>query len=152
MTTDDTSPQATALRVLEEQATCTLATALADGVPEAATVRFVADEALNLYITTESTYRKYRNMTANPAVAVVVDSDEGNLQLEGTATEVHGEAASTIERRYVDKYGETEYLSNEWSVFFEIRTDWARLLVDGQYPPTYEMVIGEGDAGGLENR
>lgn len=152
VTTDTTSPRATARRVLNEQATCTLATASADGAPEAATVRFVTDEALNLCITTESTYRKYQNMMANPRVAVVVDGDEANLQLEGTATEVHGEAAAAIEQQYIDKYGKTQYLTNEWSVFFEIQTDWARVLVDGQYPPTYEMVIGEGEANGLEER
>jgi hypothetical protein len=27
-----------------------------------------------------------------------------------------------------------------------IATDWARLLVDGRYPPTLEMVLGDDDA------
>jgi Pyridoxamine 5''-phosphate oxidase. len=82
--------------VLTEAQTCTLATASQDGVPEAATIRFVSDQNLDLYITTESMYRKYENMTVNPRVALVVDEAQYNLQLEGVATEVHGEAAEQI--------------------------------------------------------
>ncbi|ERH09972.1 MAG: pyridoxamine 5'-phosphate oxidase [halophilic archaeon J07HX64] len=147
MTPDSPSvpPEKQAQQVLETTDTCTLATASADGRPEAATVRFVADDALDVYITTESMYQKYRNMSENPRVALVVDGD-ANLQLKGAATEVHGEAVDPIERRYVEKYGHSEYLTNEASVFFEIATDWARLLVDGRYPPTFEMVLGDGDA------
>jgi uncharacterized pyridoxamine 5'-phosphate oxidase family protein len=146
MTADSSvPPERRARQVLAEAETCTLATASADGRPEAATVRFVANDALDVYITTESNYRKYRNMTENPRVALVVDG-EANLQLEGVATEVHGEAIDSIERRYIEKYGPSEYLTNEDSVFFTIATDWARLLVDGRYPPTFEMVLGDGDS------
>ena len=133
-----------ARRLLRTERTCTLATATADGVPEAATVRFVTDGELNVQITTESPYRKYDNMTENPRVAVVVDGDD-NLQLEGVAREVTGDDADRIKANYVDKYGHSAYLDNDESVFFEIETDWARLLVDGSFPPTHAMVIGEGE-------
>jgi nitroimidazol reductase NimA-like FMN-containing flavoprotein (pyridoxamine 5'-phosphate oxidase superfamily) len=139
------APGETARRLLAERGTCTLATATPDGTPEAATVRFVADDSLNLYVTTESNYRKYENLTRNPAVALVVDGERYNLQLEGTATEIAGEETEFVRERYRDKYGDSEYLSNPKSVFFEIDTDWARLLVDGGYPPRYEMVLGEGE-------
>lgn len=86
--TDD--PLERARRLLRTERTCTLATASADGVPEAATVRFVTDDDLNVHVTTESPYRKYGNVTENPRVAVVVDGDD-NLQLEGVAREVIGE-------------------------------------------------------------
>lgn len=135
-------PRATAREVLETERTCTLATASADAVPEAATVRFVADDELNLAVTTERPYQKYANLTENPRVAVVVDG-EYNLQLEGTATEVVGEDAATVAREYTEKYGPSEYLHNDESVFFEITTHWARLLVDTEFPPSYEVVIGD---------
>lgn len=140
--TDDASgsPRATARDLLRTQSTCTLATASAAGVPEAATVRFVAGDGLDVSVTTQSTARKYENLAENPTVAVVVDGDGLNLQLEGTATEVTDERAADIERRYVEKYGQSRYLTNDRSVFFEIATDWARLLVDGSYPPTYETI------------
>lgn len=134
-----------ARRLLSAQDTCTLATATPDATPEAATVRFVADDDLDVYVTTGSTYRKYRNMARNPEVAVVVDGDRYNLQLEGTATEVAGETAAFVRQRYIEKYGRSQYLTNDDSVFFEIATDWGRLLVDGSFPPTYEMVLGEGE-------
>jgi uncharacterized pyridoxamine 5'-phosphate oxidase family protein len=133
------------LQLLEETATCTLATASVDGKPEAATVRFVTDDDLNVFVTTESVYRKYENMTRNPSVAIVVDGDEGNLQLEGQATETHGDAAESVISRYVEKYGTSEYLTNDQSVFFSIETHWVKLLVDGGFPPTYEMVLGDGE-------
>ena len=141
---DTTDAHERARRLLRTERTCTLATATADGVPEAATVRFVTDGELNVQITTESPYRKYDNMTENPRVAVVVDGDD-NLQLEGVAREVTGDAADSVRRKYVDKYGHSAYLDNDESVFFEIETDWARLLVDGSFPPTHAMVIGEGE-------
>ncbi|ERH13883.1 MAG: putative flavin-nucleotide-binding protein [halophilic archaeon J07HB67] len=141
---DTTDARERARRLLRTERTCTLATASADGVPEAATVRFVTDNELNVHVTTESPYRKYANMTENPRVAVVVDGDD-NLQLEGVAREVFGAAADRIGEKYVDKYGHSAYLDNDESVFFEIETDWARLLVDGSFPPTHEMVLGTGE-------
>ncbi|MES3517166.1 MAG: pyridoxamine 5'-phosphate oxidase family protein [Natronomonas sp.] len=144
-TDDSTTARETALRLLEETEVCTLATASRDGRPEAATVRFVCDETLTLYVNSGSTYRKYRNIEENPRVAVVVDGRKKNLQLEGTATEIDGDAAERAKQRYVEKYGRSQYLTNDESVMFEIEPEWARLLVDGNFPPAYEMVIGEGD-------
>lgn len=134
----------TARRCLATRRTCTLATASADAEPEAATVRFVSDDELNVYVTTQSTARKYRNLRENPAVAIVVDGDDTNLQLEGVATEVDGDDAAWIRTEYVEKYGESRYLTNDQSVFFAVETDWARLLVDGGYPPTYATVLDAG--------
>jgi Pyridoxamine 5''-phosphate oxidase. len=140
------SSKTKARQTLSEAQTCTLATASQDGVPEAATIRFVSDQNLDMYITTESMYRKYENMTVNPRVALVVDGSQYNLQLEGVATEAHGETAEFIKQKYTEKYGSSKYLNNDDSVFFEIIIDWARLLVDGQFPPEFEMVIGSTDS------
>lgn len=134
-----------AMALLTNTETCTLATASTDGVPEAATVRFVADEAYNVYINTATTYRKYENMTTNPRVAVVVDGHDENLQLEGVATELTGDDAAFVRERYTSKYGHSEYLTHDDSTQFEIETDWARLLVDGSFPPEYAMLLGDGE-------
>lgn len=128
--------------MLAETDTCTLATASPDGRPEAATVRFVADDALDVYVTTQSNYRKYRNVARNERVALVVDG-ASNVQLEGAAREAIGETVEWIEDRYVAKYGPSPYLTNADSVFLRIETDWARLLVDGSYPPEFEVVVGD---------
>ena len=133
-----------ALAVLEEAETCTLATAAPDGTPEAATVRFVADEEYSVYVNTATTYRKYENLTANPQVAVVVDGGRENIQLEGTARELDGAEETAVHERYVEKYGQSDYLTNEHSTCFEIAPDWARLLYDGRFPPDYAMLVGDG--------
>lgn len=75
-----------ALALLRETDTCTLATAAPDGVPEAATVRFVTDDDHSVYVNTATDYRKYENVQANPRVAVVVTGHGEPLQLEGVAT------------------------------------------------------------------
>jgi uncharacterized pyridoxamine 5'-phosphate oxidase family protein len=142
---DGESPHERAQQVLANAETCTLATVSPDGRPEAATVRFVADDTLDVYITTESTYRKYHNMTQNPSVALVVDG-RYNLQLEGTASEIHDRTVDWFKRQYTETYGQSEYLTDDDSVFFRVTTDWARLLVDGSFPPAFEMVIGDGEA------
>jgi uncharacterized protein YhbP (UPF0306 family) len=139
------SARESARRLLATTDTCTLATASPDGVPEAATVRFVADDDLTLYLTSGRDYRKYDNLTTNPAVAVVVDGESHNLQLEGEVREVRGNEVDYVVSKYVDKYGHSEYLTADGSVFFEITVDWARLLVDGHYPPDYAMIVGEGE-------
>ena len=143
--TTESSPTQTAHELLAETNTCTLATASPDGQPEAATVRFVADDALDVYVTTQSNYRKYRNVADNERVALVVDGFS-NLQMEGAAREATGETVEWIEQRYVAKYGSSRYLTNEDSVFLHIETDWARLLVDGSYPPEFASVLDEGES------
>jgi nitroimidazol reductase NimA-like FMN-containing flavoprotein (pyridoxamine 5'-phosphate oxidase superfamily) len=140
----ETAPEL-ARALLRDAETCTLATASPAGVPEAATVRFVHDDEFTIGINTIESYRKYEHLTANPRVAVVVDGADENLQLEGAARELDGEAAATVRERYAAKYGESEYLTHEDSVQFAIEPDWARLLVGGGYPPEYAMVLGDGE-------
>lgn len=144
-TRSDASARDLAATLLRDTETCTLATASPDGVPEAATVRFVADDEYNVYINTATNYRKYENMQANPRVAVVVNGAERNLQLEGVPTELRGDAAESVREKYIEKYGPSAYLTHEHSTCFEIETDWARLLLDGSFPPEYAMLIGEGE-------
>jgi hypothetical protein len=141
------TPHERARRLLTETDTATLATASPDGRPEAATVRFVAD-GFDLSVTTQTDARKYQNLLENPTVAVVVDGTAGNLQLEGEATALQGDRVASFERRYRETYGPSEYLTNDESVCFGIETTWARLLVDGGYPPTYETLVGDDDARG----
>ena len=145
MTHKKESTKETVLRLLKNQELCTLATASENAVPEAATVRFVCDDDMNVYINSGSTYRKYENMKENPDVAVVVNGDRKNVQIEGMAEEVFNDEADFVRNKYKNKYGSSQYLTNDESVFFRIDTSWARLLVDGRYPPEYEMIIGDGD-------
>jgi PPOX class probable F420-dependent enzyme len=137
-------PRRLARALLAEAETCTLATVSPDGRPEAATVRFVAGDGFDLGINTARSYRKYDNLVATPRVAVVVDGEDRNLQLEGRATELAGAEAASFRDRYVEKYGPSDYLTHDGATCVRVETDWARLLVDTDYPPEYAMVVGEG--------
>jgi uncharacterized protein YhbP (UPF0306 family) len=134
-----------AKELLEKEELCTLATASENGVPEAATVRYMSDDDFDIYINSGSTYRKYQNMKENSRVAVVIDGEYKNIQLEGEAEEIDREDSDYIVQMYEDKYGKSKYLTNDESVFFRIETDWVRILVDGRYPPEYQMIVGSGD-------
>ena len=142
---DDQTPAERAYRLLQETETCTLATASAGGVPEAATIRFVADSDYNLYFNTSTTYRKYDNLDDNSRVAVVVDGSTGNLQLEGETRELDGAEDTVAVDRYVEKYGHSQYLTHDHSTRFAVETDWARLLLDGSFPPNHAMIFGDGE-------
>lgn len=135
--------------LLDNQDICTLATASTKGIPEAATVRYMNDDNFNIYINSGSTYRKYENMKSNPRVAIVVNGQYNdsyyNLQIEGSAEEIPYDDAGHIIDMYTEKYGSSQYLTNNESVFFQIQSDWVRLLVDGGFPPEYEMIVGQGD-------
>ena len=141
---DDRTPAERARMLLRDADTCTLATASSAGVPEAATIRFVAGDEYNICFNTSTTYRKYENLRANPRVAVVVDGAAGTLQLEGEARELTGTEEDAAVDRYVEKYGHSPYLTHDNSTRFVVETDWARFLIDGSFPPDHAMVLGEG--------
>lgn len=140
----ETQPREIAQNLLSEASTLTIATASPDGEPEAATILFAADEEFAIYFNTATSYRKYDNLAANPRVAVVVDGDRRNVQLEGPVTELTGSAAADAQARLQDKYGEVAYHDAPDSVFFKLTPDWIRVLVDSTYPPEYAMVRGDG--------
>lgn len=142
---EERTPAERASRLLQAAENCTLATASSTGVPEAATIRFVADDDYDLYFNTSRTYRKYEHLRANPRVAVVVDGAAGNLQLEGVARELDDSEDEQVVDRYVEKYGHSPYLTHDDSVRFAVETDWARLLLDGSFPPDHAMILGEGE-------
>ena len=76
---------------LERHRYLTIATADAAGAPKAATVSYASDGAV-IYFSTGVTTAKYKNIVANPRVAIAVDEDYDDwgtiqgVQLEGTAT------------------------------------------------------------------
>lgn len=105
------------------------------GQPQAASMYYIFDSALNVYFITRESSRKYKNIKRNPRVAFVVSSENPPLtvQLEGEAQEV------------TDPHEENEYfmklvaLASEQNVmppvsqmddgrmiFMKIATDWAR--------------------------
>lgn len=130
--------------ILYKNSICTLATASLDGKPEAATIQYIADEKYNLFFESFPTYRKYKNFASNPRVSVVITNPEmKTVQMDGTVSELSGDDAERAKQKIIDEHGKgVGYLFAPNVLFFRFTPSWIRVLVDGNYPPTYEMVMG----------
>ncbi len=113
-----------------------ISTASIDGKPESAVVYFSSDDNLNIYFTTRSDNRKYKNISANPRVSFVIFSENPpeTIQIEGIATaitdpdeqaalfsETVARAAKNNAVPPIDKISESEIM------FIRIAATWARL-------------------------
>ncbi len=65
---------------------CVIATSFKDK-PWAATVNYIADNDLNIYISSRPDSLKLQNILKNPVVSIVIDGQtrEGTLQIQGIA-------------------------------------------------------------------
>jgi uncharacterized protein YhbP (UPF0306 family) len=93
---------------LEQHRVMTLATCGPDG-PWAAAVFYVSVRS-TLYFLSSPSSRHCRNLTLDPRCAATVQEDDGDwarikgIQLEGQASEVHGDEARLARQRYGDKF------------------------------------------------
>ena len=73
---------------LKSHKEATLASVSSAGSPQAATVYYGIDSKFNLYVITGSLSRKFKNITKNPKVALVVTDVKKlvTIQIEGKAT------------------------------------------------------------------
>lgn len=71
---------------LKEHKYCVIATSYQDK-PWAATVNYIVDDNLNIYISTKPNSLKFQNILKNSTVCLVIDSQtrEGTLQIQGIA-------------------------------------------------------------------
>ncbi len=73
-------------KLFSEKSTCVLSSISPDGKPMAATVGFYHNKKFQLVIATNGMTQKFKNITNNPNVAVVVGLDYPyTVQYEGTA-------------------------------------------------------------------
>jgi len=91
---------------LKKHKYCVIATSF-EGEPWAATVDYIVDDNLNIYIATNPNSLKFKNLIKNPVVCLVIDgqSREGTLQMQGTAsplkTKGWGEANVLIKPKFL---------------------------------------------------
>jgi len=80
---------------LKEHQYCVIATSSKDK-PWAATVNYTVDDDLNIYISTNPNSLKFKNLSNNPNVCLVIDNQtrEGTLQIQGTAEILKSEKGS----------------------------------------------------------
>ncbi len=113
-----------------------VSTVSSEGMPESAVVYFSSDENLNMYFTTRSDSRKYKNITANPHVAFVIYSENPpeTIQIEGIASAITDPYEQTVLFSSLvdlatkdDSVPPVDQISESEIMFIKISTTWARL-------------------------
>ena len=100
-----------------------------DNKPEAALVGFAISKDLEIVFDTVKTSRKYRNLSQNPLVAVVIGWDnETTMQYEGIATELTDADAEYYKEIYFEAYPDGRERAKTWLhiVHFKITPKWIR--------------------------
>ena len=76
-----------------------------EGEPQAAVVGFAVSDALEIVFDTVDTTRKYRNLRADPRIALVIGWDDAiTAQIEGVADFPEGRELQRIRECYFDAY------------------------------------------------
>ncbi len=122
------------LRFLEGEKFGVLATATADGRPEAALMGFAVTPELEIIFDTVRSFRKYPNLKKNPRVAWVIGcTSEISVQLEGIAKELEGAELEKYKTIYTRKYPDSTG-RDKWAelTYFVTRPTWVRY---GDYTP-----------------
>ena len=103
---------------LKQETLCVLATASKAGKPEAATIEFAVDEDENIYFSTQSSYRKYKNIKENPYGFIVITKPPHTLQIQGGVRILQGKEAESAVDIICSKYGHSPkiYAKPEWKL------------------------------------
>lgn len=119
---------------IRQHQSMTLATASAEGKPEAATIKYVVDGDNLLFNVTSTDYRKYKNLLANPEVACVITADHTTVQFEALTQEVQGPLALEIKSKMLEADPTFANYFTDKTRFFIIRPTWMRLQDYGKKP------------------
>lgn len=111
---------------------CVISTVDSNSKPESAFVAFSNNE-LDIFIGTSSQSRKFRNLTANPAVAIVIADQSGEVQYEGAAHVVEAHEISEVEKRHFTKLpGSATYRNDPNQQYIKISPTWIRFIQHGE--------------------
>ncbi len=108
-----------------------------DGRPQAALVGIAVTPGLEIVFDTVDTSRKYANLTARPACAIVVGwSTEQTVQLEGEAELLRGAELERYSRLYFDTWPDGRARFG-WPgiAYFVVRPRWIRYSDYDRVPP-----------------
>jgi len=114
-----------------------LATAAADGAPQAALVGIAVTPELELVFDTVRSTRKARNLSENPAAAFVIGCiDETTCQYEGVAQELSGDDLAKYKQIYFAAFPDGP-AREAWAgiTYYVVRPRWIRFSDFTQSPP-----------------
>lgn len=119
---------------MEARSFCVISTVGADARPEAAFVGFSSNGNLEVIIGTSSKSRKFRNISQNKSVAIVIADMTGEAQYEGEVEVVTPEAYGTLmeEGRFKKLSGYDKYRNDPTQVYLRIRPTWIRFIAHGE--------------------
>ncbi len=118
----------TMLKFMDERQLCVISTVGVDSKPESAMVAYIHD-GLELYIGTSNKSRKFQNLLTNPAVAVVIADESGEVQYEAQAQTVDKETISNVP---VEKLpGFEKYRNDPSQVYLHLKPTWVRFIQHG---------------------
>src|SRR6266508_2935395 len=133
------------VRVLRRYRLAVQATVAPDGAPQAAVVGFAVSDELEIVFDTLDTARKYRNLRADPRVALVIGwDDEITVQIEGAADFPTGQELARIRECYFLAYPDgRERLTWPGITHVRVRPTWMRYSDFTQDPPRIVELTAE---------
>jgi nitroimidazol reductase NimA-like FMN-containing flavoprotein (pyridoxamine 5'-phosphate oxidase superfamily) len=125
------------LRLTRKSCYAALATSTLAGVPEVAPLRYAVTDDFELVMGTLRTSRKYKNLTSNDQVAVVVWDYEMSIQIEGRFDEPEGSDEERLRTHFANELPREAQLraSRPNHFYFWITPTWARCSDFSDEPP-----------------
>lgn len=129
------------LAFLDRFTCCVMSTVTADSAPEAAYVGFQCSRDMEFLVGTSKLSRKYKNLQQNPGIAIVVASDAGEVQYEGTAKEIGADEYDKLvaSGAFAALPGIEKYRNDPNQVYLKIKPTWLRFILHGESDTIEEM-------------
>jgi general stress protein 26 len=122
---------------MDERIFCVISTVDGSGKPESAFVGF-SNEGLTLTIGTSNKSRKYKNLTGNPSVAIVIADQTGEVQYDGQAHEF--KSGGEAEDKHLSELPQSaKYRQDPNQVYIKIEPTWIRFIQHGEQDSVEEF-------------
>jgi nitroimidazol reductase NimA-like FMN-containing flavoprotein (pyridoxamine 5'-phosphate oxidase superfamily) len=118
---------------MNEHFLAVIATANLEGKPEAAFVGYVCNSKYEIVIGTSNKSRKYKNITDNKSVALVIADTKGEVQYEGMVDVLKArDYESLVESGQFSKLpGLDKYRDDPTQVYLKLSPTWIRFITHG---------------------
>ena len=122
------------IKFMDERFFCVISTVGADARPESAFVAYVSNDAHEIMIGTSNLSRKFKNLTQNKSVAIVIADLTGEVQYEGQVELLTTQAYEALlhEGKVKKLSGFDKYRNDPTQVYLKITPTWIRFTVHGE--------------------
>src|SRR5688572_20132555 len=128
------------LQFLKNHDFCVISSVNQEGKPESAFVGFSNNDQLEFMIGTSNQSRKYKNISENPAVSIVVADTSAEVQYEGMAYEVDRTNSDTdLTEHFAKLPGSKTYREDPAQTWIIIKPTWIRFIEHGSVDQINEI-------------